>query len=133
VDWEARLAMSENCIFCALDHLQIQFENESMIAFNDRYPVTEGHHLIVPKRHRVDFFELTEQEHLDARSLLLDIRSALCSNDPTIDGFNIGMNCGRTAGQTVFHCHIHLIPRRQGDVDDPTGGVRGVIPAKQRY
>ena len=104
-----------------------------MIAFKDRYPVTEGHHLIVPKRHRVDFFELTEQEHLDARKLLIEVKEALCSEDPTIEGFNVGMNCGRTAGQTVFHCHIHLIPRRQGDVDDPTGGVRGVIPAKQKY
>ncbi len=123
--------MSKECVFCARP--EVSFENKTMLAFKDKSPVTEGHYLVIPKQHRIDFFELTQQEHIDARELLLLLRAELCSKDSSIEGFNIGMNCGEVAGQTVFHCHIHLIPRRKGDMDDPRGGVRGVIPSKQKY
>jgi len=108
-------------------------EHGSMFAVSDRFPVTDGHLLIIPLRHTPDWFTLTVQERRDAEVLLLFLREKLLAEDPTITGFNIGMNCGASAGQTIFHAHIHLIPRRDGDADDPRGGVRGVIPERQKY
>ena len=99
----------------------------------DRFPVSEGHHLIIPKRHTADWFSMTEAECRDAEQLLRRLKKKLHASDPTITGFNIGMNCGTSAGQTIFHAHIHLIPRRDGDTPNPTGGVRGVIPDKMCY
>jgi diadenosine tetraphosphate (Ap4A) HIT family hydrolase len=99
----------------------------------DAYPVTEGHHLIVPVRHVSDFFEMTDQEVREAYVALHDLRERLTAADPEIAGFNVGTNSGVAAGQTVFHAHIHLIPRRIGDTPDPRGGVRGVVPAKMSY
>ena len=86
--------------------------------------------LIIPKRHTADWFSMTEAECRDAEQLLRRLKKKLHASDPTITGFNIGMNCGTSAGQTIFHAHIHLIPRRDGDTPNPTGGVRGVIPDK---
>jgi diadenosine tetraphosphate (Ap4A) HIT family hydrolase len=105
----------------------------SVLAIADRYPVTDGHCLIVPKRHTSDWFSMSEKERRDAEILILKLKDRLCEADSTITGFNVGMNCGRSAGQTIFHAHIHLIPRRDGDTPNPTGGVRGVIPGKRDY
>jgi diadenosine tetraphosphate (Ap4A) HIT family hydrolase len=99
----------------------------------DGFPVTEGHALVIPKRHVSDYFGLTSAEIAACNNLLHLMRASVLKNDPTVHGFNIGMNAGEVAGQTVFHCHIHLIPRRPGDVANPRGGVRHVIPGKGSY
>ena len=99
----------------------------------DGYPVTQGHTLIIPLRCVDDFSLLTDEELIDAWKLVRRCKAQLVRTDPSITGFNLGINLGESAGQTVSHCHIHLIPRRSGDIDDPTGGVRGVIPAKANY
>jgi diadenosine tetraphosphate (Ap4A) HIT family hydrolase len=95
--------------------------------------VTEGHTLFIPKRHNLDYFSLEQEEVLAINQLMDSHRQLLQKEDPTIDGFNIGMNCGETAGQTIFHCHVHLIPRRKGDVENPRGGVRHIIAGKGFY
>ena len=92
-----------------------------------------GHLLIIPKRHEPDWFELTEGEVSQCNLLLKQMREKLRDEDPTVRGFNMGVNAGAVAGQTVMHCHIHLIPRRAGDMHNPRGGVRGVIPEKRAY
>ena len=121
------------CRFCpARIRNLVVAELDSVWAVRDRHPVSEGHHLIIPKRHAPDWFSMTERERRDAEALLLILKSRI-SADQTVTGFNIGMNCGESAGQTVFHAHIHLIPRRDGDTPHPWGGVRGVIPDKMSY
>jgi diadenosine tetraphosphate (Ap4A) HIT family hydrolase len=105
----------------------------TVYAISDQYPVTEGHSLIIPFRHTPDFFAMNSDERSDAFELVERLREKLLSDDPSIVGFNLGMNCGQAAGQTVMHAHIHLIPRRGGDVIDPRGGVRGVIPERMKY
>ena len=122
------------CRFCP-DAIagQVVAEYESVWAVEDRYPVSKGHLLIVPKRHTTDWFEMSPAEKRDADRLIGHLRAKLLASDSTITGFNIGTNCGASAGQTIFHAHIHLIPRRTGDTADPTGGVRGVIPGRRSY
>ena len=97
------------------------------------YPVSKYHTLIVPKRHVINYFELNIAEVLACDALLKEIKNRLEKKDNTIDGFNVGSNSGKTAGQSINHCHIHLIPRRSGDVENPQGGVRSVIASKQHY
>jgi diadenosine tetraphosphate (Ap4A) HIT family hydrolase len=122
------------CVFCdAKTRDRIVAAVGSVWAIADRYPVSEGHHLIIPKRHTPDWFSMTDRERSDAQALVLLLKERLARADSCITGFNIGVNCGKSAGQTIFHAHIHLIPRRNGDTPDPTGGVRGVIPAKMAY
>lgn len=124
----------DDCIFCyenAKD--QIVDEYNSVFAIKDGFPVSEGHLLIIPKRHTTDYFLLTEVEKRDADRLVQILRKRLLINDSTVTGFNIGINSGDSAGQTIFHCHIHFIPRRDGDIPNPRGGVRGVIPEKMSY
>ena len=121
------------CIFCLEQDLQIVEENELALAFRDRFPVTEGHTLIIPKRHAVTYFELTEAEVLAVNTLLHSQKSQIQAEDSSVVAFNIGINAGEAAGQTVFHCHIHLIPRRDGDVENPRGGIRHTIPGKGFY
>jgi ATP adenylyltransferase len=108
-------------------------ENELAVAFKDLYPVTEGHKIVIPKRHESDFFELYQPERNAIQALLEQQRRELLESDSSVTAFNIGINAGADAGQTVFHCHYDLIPRRKGDCPDPRGGVRGVIPEKQKY
>lgn len=120
---------SQSCPFCNLDD-QIQYETENVVAIPDKYPVTKYHTLIIPKRHVESYFEMTDLEHMDCIDLINVIKVLLCKLDDTITGFNIGANIGQDAGQTVSHCHIHLIPRRKGDIENPRGGVRAVIPLK---
>lgn len=120
-----------NCVFCNSEHDRIA-ENEVAIAIFDAFPVNPGHALIIPKRHVADFFELSESERNACFALVAEVKSILDSMHKP-DGYNIGINVGKAAGQTVFHVHIHLIPRYTGDVGSPRGGVRGVIPSKQSY
>src|SRR4030042_4817038 len=102
----------------------------TVIAIRDKFPVTYLHTLIMPKRHVSDFFDLIPEEKADLDSLLLFLRDKIMKEDPSVTGFNVGVNCGAPAGQTIMHTHIHLLPRRQGAMPPPRGGVRGVIPAK---
>jgi ATP adenylyltransferase len=123
----------KGCVFCELPKNRVIAENELALAFEDGYAVTEGHTLVIPKRHVSNYFDLYQPERNAVQQLLDSARDNLMSKDSTITGFNIGNNAGASAGQTIFHCHVHLIPRRDGDCDDPRGGVRGVIPEKQKY
>jgi diadenosine tetraphosphate (Ap4A) HIT family hydrolase len=108
-------------------------ENDLFYVIRDGFPVTSLHTLIIPKRHVETYFGLTEAEVLSMNILINKHKELIEMEDTTVAGFNIGMNCGEDAGQTVFHCHVHLIPRRKGDMDEPKGGVRGVIPDKRTY
>ena len=128
--WRVNL---KDCIFCNLEQSRVERENIFALSFKDLYPVTEGHSLFIPKRHVQSFFDLEKNEKEAIFELLELEREALMEKDNLITGFNIGINDGSDAGQTVMHCHVHLIPRRKGDMDDPRGGVRGVIPEKQSY
>ena len=103
----------------------------SVYVLPDAYPVTPGHVLVIPLEHRTDYFDLTSEELQDTHSALLQLRVELLAEG--VEGFNIGWNCGDAAGQTVGHAHCHLIPRRVGDMSNPAGGVRGVIPERQKY
>lgn len=125
--------MMSTCIFCNQANLEIIDRKNGFIAVRDQYPVTIGHLLIIPEHHKETFFDLSSEEKTAAFEFIDKLKLKLESEDESITGFNIGMNCGADAGQTVFHCHIHLIPRRKGDADTPRGGVRGVIPSKQAY
>ena len=125
-----------SCLFCdvqTIDRDRIIAENSLTYAIRDGFPVTKGHTLFIPKRHTLDYFSLEQEEVLAINQLMDSHRLLLQKEDPTIDGFNIGMNCGETAGQTIFHCHVHLIPRRKGDVENPRGGVRHIIAGKGFY
>jgi len=105
----------------------------SVLAIRDKHPVTKGHLLVMPCRHTPDFFTMTERERADANDLLRLLRNRIGGEDRTVTGFNVGVNAGESAGQTIAHAHIHLIPRRDADTPRPKGGVRGVIPEKMAY
>ena len=120
------------CTFCEINPSRITNRNTFAYVIRDKYPVTKGHMLIIPKRHVKDYFELDESESSAIYKLILEERERL-SEDISIEGYNIGVNCGEVAGQTVFHCHVHLIPRRKGDVKNPRGGVRHIISGKGDY
>ncbi len=120
-----------SCPFCN-EGLEIVCENGFAFAIYDKYPVNQGHILIIPKRHVSDFFETTPEER-EAISALLQECKSIIDKSYSPDGYNIGVNVGKTAGQTIFHVHVHLIPRYEGDMTDPRGGVRGVIPEKRIY
>ena len=121
------------CLFCEIPDERVIAENALAYAIRDGFPVTPLHTLIIPKRHATTYFDLLEEEILACNELIKNLRASIQSEDQTVDGFNIGMNAGASAGQTVFHCHIHLIPRRLGDVENPRGGVRHLIPGKGYY
>ncbi|MEN6587286.1 MAG: HIT family protein [Sulfuricella sp.] len=121
---------SQTCAFCHPDG--ILFENDLAYARSDLYPVNPGHLLVIPKRHVADFFLTTEAEKAALLSLL-DEAKHLLDEKYVPDGYNIGINVGEAAGQTIFHVHMHLIPRYRGDMENPRGGVRGVIPSRQSY
>jgi diadenosine tetraphosphate (Ap4A) HIT family hydrolase len=130
VEAESRM----DCPFCFENIKSEIIEGlNSVYAIEDQYPVTENHILIIPRRHSEDFFSLTTVERRDVEELLLLMKKRISERDSSVTGFNIGANCGKSAGQTVFHAHIHLIPRRDGDTPNPRGGVRGVIPDKMSY
>ena len=121
------------CIFCKIKTEELQFENQLAYSSRDSYPVSEFHSLIVPKRHVDSYFELTNDEIQACNELILRTKEKILKQDTSVKGFNIGTNAGKVAGQSIMHCHIHLIPRREGDVENPQGGVRSVIPEKQHY
>ena len=123
-----------DCPFCkVMNGSRIVDELGSVMAIEDGYPVTEGHLLIITRRHTQDYFAMTSTERKDAEDLLRILRNKIANEDKSVTGFNVGANCGESAGQTVWHAHIHLIPRRDGDTPNPRGGVRGVIPDKMGY
>ena len=125
-----------SCLFCdiqSIDQQRIIAENNLAYAIRDGFPVTEGHTLFIPKRHTIDYFGLMPAEVSAINLLMTEQKQLLQKADSMIDGFNIGMNCGESAGQTVFHCHVHLMPRRKGDVENPRGGVRHIIAGKGFY
>jgi len=125
-----------DCLFCDIqskDRKRIVTENSLAYVIRDGFPVSEGHTLLIPKRHTLDYFGLKQAELNAINSLLHDQKQLLEKADKTIEGFNIGMNCGEVAGQSVWHCHVHLIPRRKGDVESPKGGIRYVIPNMGHY
>ena len=121
------------CIFCKIRKEELQFENQLAYSSIDSYPVSEFHSLIVPKRHVETYFELTKEEIHACNELIFKTKEKILKQDSSVKGFNIGSNAGKSAVQSIMHCHIHLIPRREGDVDNPQGGVRSVIPNKQHY
>jgi ATP adenylyltransferase len=123
----------DDCLFCNIKNERIVAENELAYAILDGFPVTDLHTLIIPKRHVPDYFGLVQPEVNSTNLLISDLKAELDQRDNLITGFNIGMNSGQSAGQTIFHCHIHLIPRRDGDVENPRGGVRHIIPGKGTY
>ncbi len=118
------------CLFCHIGKELILSENEFAYAIRDGFAVSEFHTLIIPKRHVSSYFELTDEELLACNRLLKESQRHIEEIDTSVDGFNIGVNVGSTAGQTIRHCHIHLIPRRMNDVPNPKGGVRHIIPGK---
>lgn len=122
---------TDNCPFCNTEE-DIVAENDLCYAMYDQYPASPGHTLIISRRHISDFFELTEEEKTACFELLQEVKEKLEKKHQP-DGWNIGMNCGQVAGQTVFHFHCHLIPRYDGDMDDPSGGVRHSVEGKGYY
>ena len=121
------------CLFCNIKKTGYAYENNLAYASYDTYPVTEHHCLIIPKRHMIDYFDISEDELLACNDLIKIIKNEIIDKDHSVKGFNLGTNIGKVSGQSIFHCHFHLIPRREGDVDNPQGGVRSVIPNKQHY
>jgi diadenosine tetraphosphate (Ap4A) HIT family hydrolase len=122
-----------DCPFCNIkDNVNVIYQDSSWIAVYDNYPVSKGHVLLIPKRHVKTYFELNYVE-LASVGVNIGIIKRLLDKKFKPTGYNIGINCGESAGQTVPHCHIHIIPRYDGDVEDPRGGVRGCIPEKMKY
>ncbi len=127
--------MTPDCIFCAFkssDEDLIIAENESAFAKFDLNPVSLGHAIVIPKDHVVSFFDLTEDQLAKIYALVKDTQRII-ENKHSPDGYNIGINDGEAAGRTVHHLHIHIIPRYIGDIPNPRGGVRHVIPGKGNY
>ena len=124
---------NDPCLFCNFKESGLTKENKLAYASYDSYPVSDMHCLIMPKRHVQNYFDLTDDEIIACNELIKKIKIEVELKDSSIKGFNIGVNSGIVAGQSIMHCHIHLIPRRVHDVKNPQGGVRSVIPSKQHY
>ncbi len=121
------------CVFCdIIKNKQYQYENELAVGFADSFPVSDGHTLVVPKRHAETFFDLTSEEISAMKKLADQIKSNL-NEKYKPDGYNIGFNCGEFAGQSVFHCHMHIIPRYKGDIEKPRGGIRKILKRNSNY
>ncbi len=121
------------CLFCNIKKSGYAHENELAYVSYDSYPVSDYHCLIIPKRHIKDYFDLSNDELVACNELIKIVKKEITNKDPLVKGFNLGTNIGEVSGQSILHCHIHLIPRRKGDVNNPQGGVRSVIPQKQHY
>jgi diadenosine tetraphosphate (Ap4A) HIT family hydrolase len=124
--------MPTNCPFCQVLDDQIRHQNAAGSSFRDAYPISDGHTLVVPRKHVASLFDLPAEEYAALWGLVAEVRSRLQTEFQPA-GFNIGVNDGLAAGQTVAHAHIHVIPRYNGDVADPRGGIRWIIPEKARY
>ena len=125
--------MCKTCIFCNPILSEIVLDDVLVYARKDKHPVTSMHTLIIPKRHVESYFLLDHSEINAVHKILRVMKEKIEMKDESVSAFNIGINSGADAGQSIAHLHIHLIPRRKGDVDNPQGGVRGVIPRKQHY
>jgi diadenosine tetraphosphate (Ap4A) HIT family hydrolase len=126
-------AAEPSCPFCGrIASGDTDRDHIHAVSFADRYPLNPGHTLIVPRRHVSDIYELTPSERAGLWQLVDDVALAM-RRQVGIDGLNIGVNVGKAAGQTVGHAHVHVVPRHIGDVDDPRGGVRWVIPKRATY
>ena len=121
------------CLFCDSQKSGLAHENDLAYASFDTYPVSEYHCLVIPKRHIKDYFDLSNDELIACNELIKIVKKEITNKDSSVKGFNLGTNIGKVSGQSILHCHFHLIPRREGDVDNPQGGVRSVIPNKQHY
>ena len=121
------------CLFCNIKESVVTYENDFAYASFDSYPVSKDHCLIIPKRHIKDYFELSKEELIACDKLIKIVKDEIINKDQSVKGFNLGTNIGKVSGQSILHCHFHLIPRREGDVENPQGGVRSVIPSKQHY
>tara|TARA_B100000900_G_scaffold79582_1_gene64006 strand:- start:548 stop:946 length:399 start_codon:yes stop_codon:yes gene_type:complete len=121
------------CLFCNINESEYAHKNNLAYASYDSYPVSEHHCLIIPKRHIKDYFDLSKDELLACDELIKNVKEEILNKDQTVIGFNLGTNIGKASGQSILHCHFHLIPRRENDVENPQGGVRSVIPDKQHY
>lgn len=120
-----------DCIFCQTDRT-ILAKTKLSLAFFDGFPVSPGHSLVIPKRHVPSIWELSAEEYVDLFNLVREVK-ALIQDRFEPQGINVGANCGEAAGQTVFHAHVHIIPRYSGDVPYPRGGIRNIIPGKGSY
>jgi len=125
--------LTEECLFCNKKKQNIIYSTKFIYVVRDSFPVTKYHSLIIPHRHISNFFYLNNDELKDLSKILKKERQSLLNLDKEITAFNVGVNAGEDSGQSIMHCHIHLIPRRKGDIKNPRGGVRGVIPSKQKY
>ena len=125
--------MMDGCIFCnGIDKDKVLLESDKWLVIYDGYAVSKGHVLLIPKGHYETYFDLPKEYVLELHGIILKVKKKLDEKfNPS--GYNIGANCGKSGGQTIMHCHIHIIPRYDGDMEDPRGGVRGVIPSKQKY
>ena len=121
------------CLFCNINESGCAYKNDLAYASYDSYPVSKHHCLIIPRRHIKDYFELSKDELIACYELIKIVKEEILFKDQTVKGFNLGTNIGKVSGQSILHCHFHLIPRREGDVENPQGGVRSVIPNKQHY
>ena len=121
------------CLFCNVKKSGCAYENKLAYASFDTYPVSKFHCLIIPKRHIKDYFDLSKEELIACDQLIKAVKDEITVKDKSVKGFNLGTNIGKISGQSILHCHFHLIPRREGDVENPQGGVRSVIPKKQHY
>ena len=121
------------CLFCNINQSGSVHENDFAYTSYDSYPVSKYHCLLIPKRHIKDYFDLSNEELIACNNLIKIIKKEIINKDKTVKGFNLGTNIGKISGQSIMHCHFHLIPRREGDVEFPQGGVRSVIPQKQHY
>jgi ATP adenylyltransferase len=123
----------DSCPFCEVTRDRIVAEDGPCFVVLDRYPVSPGHVLIIPRRHVASFREMNTDEWAAVHRLATTLAKETQAKDTSVQGFNLGINDGQAAGQTIPHVHIHMIPRRTGDVPQPEGGVRGVIPGRARY
>ena len=124
---------NDPCLFCNIKESGSNHENDLAYASYDSYPVSKYHCLIIPKRHLRDYFDLTNDELIACHNLIKVIKDEILKKDKTVKGFNLGTNIWKVSGQSILHCHFHMIPRRENDVENPQGGVRSVIPKKQHY
>jgi diadenosine tetraphosphate (Ap4A) HIT family hydrolase len=123
---------NKDCIFCNLKWFETIYENDACVAVYDKYPVNPGHVLVIPKRHIETCFDLKPYEVEKMYYAVMKAKEEI-EKKFSPDGYNIGFNCGESGGQTINHCHMHIIPRYKGDVENPRGGIRGVIPNKKEY
>lgn len=123
----------DKCVFCeSVSAERIIYEDSTWIAILDGFPVSKGHTILIPKRHCETFFDLNDVENGTVIATINVVKTIL-DTKYSPNGYNIGVNCGKSAGQTIQHCHIHIIPRYEGDVEDPRGGIRGCIPNRMKY